>query len=403
MLKLCIVFAVIVILIWMRRPLFFAISGGLITAVLCYGIPLWDAAKIIGRGIVAVETISVALSFYMITFLQRMLEMRGRLKQAEESLDDIFCNRRVNASLAPAVIGLLPSAGALLISGAIVKNSCGDYMSDEDMTFTTSFFRHIPESFLPTYTSILLAITLSGVSTGGFVLAMLPMVAVLFGLGYLFMLRKLPGESKSGGGMSRGQAWKKFAKSLWSIAFIVILILLFDLPVYLAAPVGIVANYVVDRFSVKEILPVFKLAFEPAIIGNTVLIMVFKNVLSYVGVIEQLPVVFSRLPFSPVVIFAMIFFVGTVISGSQAIIALCMPMAVAAVPGGGLPYVVLLMCMSYAAMQVSPTHICLFIAVEYFGTQMGALIRRTLPVIASFCGIASVYVWVLWAVMGSGV
>ena len=144
MLKLCIVFAVIVLLIWMRRPLFIAISGGLAAAVICYRIPVPDAAGIIGRGAVAAETISVALSFYLITFLQRMLEMRGRLGQAEEALDDIFHNRRVNASMAPAVIGLLPSAGALLISGAIVKNSCGDYMSDDDMTFTTIFFRHIP-------------------------------------------------------------------------------------------------------------------------------------------------------------------------------------------------------------------------------------------------------------------
>lgn len=399
MLKLCIVFAVIVILIWMRRPLFIAISGGLVAAIICYRIPIFDAAGIIGRGAVAAETISVALSFYLITFLQRMLEARGRLKQAEEALDDMFHNRRVNASMAPAVIGLLPSAGALLISGAIVKNSCGDYMSDEDMTFTTSFFRHIPESFLPTYASILLAITLSGVSTAGFVLFMLPMVAALFGLGYLFMLRKLPVEAKGERRVSRKEAWGKFGRSLWSIAFIVLLILVFDLPVYLAAPVGIVADFVVDRFSVKEILPVFKSAFEPAIIGNTILVMIFKNVLAYVGVIEELPVVFSRLPFSPVVIFALIFFVGTVISGSQAIIALCMPMAIAAVPGGGLPFVILLMCMTYAAMQMSPTHICLFIAVEYFGTQMGELIKRTLPVIACFCAIVSVYAYVLWIFM----
>lgn len=392
-LKLCIIFSVIVILIWMRRPLFFAISGGLVTALVCYQIPLGDALGIIGKGIVAKETVTVALSFYLITFLQRMLEKRNRLKEAEESLNDIFHSRRVNASLAPAVIGLLPSAGALMISGAIVKNTCQEYMSDEDMTFTTSFFRHIPESFLPTYTSILLAITLSGVSTAGFVLAMLPMVVVLFWLGYLFMLRKLPKDMARGSESGKQEAWKKFGRSLWSIALIVAIILVFDLPVYLAAPIGIVADYVVDRFQVAEILPVFRQAFEPAIISNTILIMVFKNVLTYVGVIQQLPEVFSQLPFSPMVIFALIFFVGTVISGSQAIIALCMPMAMAAVPDGGLPFVVLLMCMSYAAMQVSPTHICLFIAVEYFGTQMGALIRRTVPVIVCFCGIVALYVW----------
>lgn len=161
MFALCLVFAVIIVLIWLKKPLFIAIGGGLIVALICYRIPVADAVVIMVRGAVSKETLSVVLSFYLITFLQRMLERRNRLKQAQEALDDIFHDRRVNASLAPAVIGLLPTAGALLISGAMVKDSYGEYMSDEDLTFTTSFFRHIPESFLPTYTSILLAITLS--------------------------------------------------------------------------------------------------------------------------------------------------------------------------------------------------------------------------------------------------
>lgn len=36
------------------------------------------------------------------------VERRDRLKQAEESLNGLFNNRRINASAAPAVIGWLP-------------------------------------------------------------------------------------------------------------------------------------------------------------------------------------------------------------------------------------------------------------------------------------------------------
>lgn len=368
-----------------------AIGGGLVTAILCFRIPPKEALLVIVEGAASKETMSVVLGFYSITFLQRMLEKRNRLKQAQESLDDLFHNRRINASLAPAVIGLLPSAGALLISGAMVKDSCGGHMSDEDMTFTASFFRHIPESFLPTYSSILLALTLTGVSPSGFVLAMLPMVAALFALGYFFMLRKIPKQTEAARHVTKRAALKKFGQSLWSIALIIGIILIFDVPVYLAAPIGIVVNAVMDRFLAKELLPMVRSALEPVIIGNTILIMVFKNVLTYVGVIEELPGVFSQLPLSPVVIFALIFFFGTIVSGSQAIVALCLPMAMAAVPGADLPLVVLLISTSYAAMQLSPTHICLFIAVEYFGTGMGALIKRTIPVIGCFCVILSVY------------
>ena len=123
-LKLCAVFLVIIAMLWRKLPLFAAISGGLAAAVLLYGIPLGRALTIGGKALVSRETVTVVLSFYFITFLQRMLERRRRLKQAEESLSGLFGNRRINASAAPAVIGLLPSAGAMTICAEIVRSSC---------------------------------------------------------------------------------------------------------------------------------------------------------------------------------------------------------------------------------------------------------------------------------------
>ena len=94
---------------------------------------------------------------------------------------------------------------------------------------------------------------------------------------------------------------------------------------------------------------------------STLLIMVFKEVLAATGVIAALPGFFSSLPIPTFLVFAHIFFFGSIVSGSQAIIVLCMPMAMATLPlgPGGLPLFVLLMCMTYAAMQVSPVHVCL--------------------------------------------
>lgn len=395
MIKLCVVFAIIVAVIWMKKPLYLAILGGMVAAVLCYGISIRDLAVVSWGAVTSWNTISVILCFYLITFLQRMLEGRRRLKEAQEALDDIFNNRRINASLAPAVIGLLPSAAALTISAAMVEDSCGEYLDKEDMTFVSSFFRHIPESFLPTYTTILIALSLAGIEAGTFVVAMLPMVAVLYGLGYFVMLRKVPKDTGRPRVDQKQHAVKKFFRSLWTIVLIVLLILIFNMPVYIATPIGIVLNYFVDKFKGAEIKPMFRSAFEPVLIGNTILIMIFKDILVFTGVIHLLPEVFSQLPISPFVVFGLIFFFGTIVSGSQAIVALCMPMAIAAVPGGGLPLVIMLMCSTYAAMQLSPTHICLFIAVDYFHTSMGDLIKRTIPVILAFCLIMAGYVWML--------
>ena len=133
----------------------------------------------------------------------------------------------------------------------------------------------------------------------------------------------------------------------------------------------------------------FRTAFEPIIIFNTILIMMFKDIITYTGVIHELPVFFGGLPIPLPMVFALIFFFGTIISGSNAIIPLCMPMA--AMPDAGVPLLVLLMSSAYAAMQVSPTHVCLFIAAECFKVDIGALVRRNIPMILVFFAVTLAY------------
>ena len=110
-------------------------------------------------------------------------------------------------------------------------------------------------------------------------------------------------------------------RSLWSIILIVFLIIAFDIPVYIATPLVTVLNMFVDRLKWWEIRPMFFTAFEPVIIFNTVLIMVFKDIITSTGVIHELPVFFGGLPVPLPLVFALIFFFGTIISGSNAIIS----------------------------------------------------------------------------------
>ena len=83
-------------------------------------------------------------------------------------------------------------------------------------------------------------------------------------------------------------------------------------------------------------------------------------------------------------VFVLLFFFGGMISGASGIIALGTPLAFAAMDGG-MPLMVLLMCISHAASQVSPVHVCLVVAADYYQVSMGALIRKTLPAALLFC------------------
>src|SRR5699024_4348563 len=338
------------------------------------------------------------LAFYTITFLQRMLEKRGHLLLAERSLTNIFNSRRINVMIAPFVIGLLPSPGAVLIAAPIVDNASGEYLDKEEKTFVTSFFRHISEAFLPTYASILLAINLSGVGMTPFVIGMLPMVFALFYLGYIFYVRKIPKAEKQLEGVNRSVEIKLLIKSLWTIVLTIVIILAFGIPVHISAVLVIILSIIINKFSFKEIKPMFKTAFETKLIITTVLIMIFKELLVNAGVIEQLLIYFSKLPISPYIIFGLIFFFGTLLIGSQGMIALALPLSFATIANGGLGLLILLMSATYIAMQISPTHICLAIITEEYGTTFSSLVRKTVPILILFTIIFSAYSYLLYLI-----
>lgn len=288
---------------------------------------------------------------------------------------------------------MLPAAGTVLICGDIVRESTDGYLDKSEQACVTSYYRHVSELFFPTYTSILIAINLSGgrVSVGGFTLAMLPMMVALMVIGWAVYLRKVPKEAGFEATESKGWYWKHMGKSLWTIVFTVVLIVTLRVPVYLAVFICIVLNALVGRFSWTEIKPFFRSALEAKFIVNTVIIMVFKEVLAATGVISALPGFFAGLPIPTFLVFALIFFFGSIVSGSTAIIVMCMPMAMATVSTGGLPLFVLLMRMTYAAMQLSPTHVCLAICAEDYGVTLGALIRKTIPLVRIFSLLAFGY------------
>ena len=113
---------------------------------------------------------------------------------------------------------------------------------------------------------------------------------------------------------------------------------------------------------------------------------------------KSLPVKITYVMAGMFLVLALTMFFGTVVSGTQAMVAVLIPIAFAA-PTAGLPLLTLLMCMNYAAAQVSPMHICLSVITEHNKTTLGALVRKTVPVIGTFMLIAVGYYYLLRAVL----
>ena len=383
-----IVFLVIVILLALKRPLYQAILGALIAAALLYRIPPRAILSQTARVFTDWNSFSVLVSLYLITYLQRMLEARSQIKLAQLDLNGLFHNRRVNAAGAPLFIGLLPSAAAMILCADIVKDSTDGYLDPKEQAFVTSWFRHIPESTLPTYTGVLLMASLSGQPLGRFMLGMIIPMLILALVGYFPYFLRLPRDPGTPRSENRARDALNLVKHLWSLMLILVLILAFDF---------VLAAFVY-RFSFAELKGFLVSAFEVKLLLNTFLILVLKEFISYTGVLTLLPAVLSTLPIPEWLVFAIMFFVGGAISGSNGIIALGTPLAFSTLDGG-IPLMVLLMCMCHAASLISPVHVCLVVASDYFKITMGQLIRKTIPASLVFALLMIGYYLLLTAIV----
>ena len=388
-LKLLLVFLLVMVITSMKKPIYVAVTVGAAATWLLYGISLSDGIGSIIKACTSWSTISLLVVMYIVTFLQKMMGRRGAINRAQKGLSALFNNRWVNCAAAPIFLGMLPTPNAAFIAGDIVKSSAEGYLTYEEMAVTTTYFRHVSESFMPTYSAILLALTMTKIPAGDFVLAMLPVVLFIVASGCFWLLRgKVPmetGEEASGDKMHH---LKEIFIGLWPIIVIILLAVVLKMEIYIAAGIILVVYFFVHKFTFAEIKDYFVSAFQTKLAVNTFAVMVLKEFLTVSGAIHALPDFFVQLPIPPFMIFMLIFFFGTIVSGSQAIISLCSPIAMASVPEAGLPLLMLLMATTYAANQLSPTHICLTLVSEYFEIPLGTLFKRTIPSIATtvlFC------------------
>ena len=171
----------------------------------------------------------------------------------------------------------------------------------------------------------------------------------------------------------------------------IVLVIALNLSVIKVLPFIIALSIIVYRLSPKEVLDFAKTSVEWRIIFNTIILMMFKNILTYTGAIGKLPDLFAGSAIPQFAAFGIIMFLGTIISGANSMIVLLIPLAFASIPHAGAGLLVYLMALSYAAMQISPTHICLAIITEYFQVSWGQLMKKTIPVIVVFVVILTGY------------
>ena len=243
----------------------------------------------------------------------------------------------------------------------------------------------------------LVACSISGISISSFFVWMIPMALLTLLAIYLVYLRRVPrtvGET----GRSKKECVRLLLRSLWSLLLAIAVIIVFSLPTWAVVTVVAAVNALVEKFSVQEVRDAVVKGFDLKSLLGITMTYVFKDLLILGGVIDVLPTYFEHLPIPAFLVLVILYAFGTLVAGSSAAAAAFIPLAYTMILDGGAFLLALLMNVSFASSQLSPTHICTAIISDYFGVTFFATVKKLLPLFLLTVLIACSYYMLLTAV-----
>lgn len=397
LIKVLIIFVVILALLNKRLPLYLAMIFGSLLMIVMFRLPLATAGQTALHTLTGWDVWSVNLAMYVISVLVYELDLRHRFEDAQRAMNGLMRDPRLKTSLACMFIGLMQGPATVTICGGMVDTMAGDHLKNDEKAAVATYLRHISEAMVPTFTGVIVACSISGISISSFFVWMLPMALLTLLAIYLVYLRRVPrtvGET----GRSKKECVRLLLRSLWSLLLAIAVIIVFSLPTWAVVAVVAAVNALVEKFSAQEVRDAVVKGFGLKSLLGITMTYVFKDLLVLSGVIDVLPTYFEHLPIPVFLVLVILYAFGTLVAGSSAAAAAFIPRAYTMIPDGGAFLLALLMNVSFASSQLSPTHICTAIISDYFGVTFFATVKKLLPLFLLTVLIACGYYMLLTAV-----
>lgn len=398
--KLLIVFVVMMILLWRKKPLAPVVIGASILLALLYETDIAGFFNMVWMATKSPDTLDLVAILTMIMILERILRQQGYLERMLNALTGLFRDRRTVMALLPAFIGLMPSAGGALFSAPLVEQAVGKTATAEQKAFVNFYYRHIWEYFLPIYPGVLLASKITEIPLQKMILGLMPfgILVILIGLPYLYSIKikevevsevsevtsdmKNP-QSQTGEYTTsktlRRQLIKDVAFSILPMVVVVGLVLAsVNATLAVITVVGILV--IKHRYTPKKFI---SLAREAVAIKTLVVlwaIMFFREVMTSTGSIDGLPALLGKLPIPEFAIAGLISFMIAYLTGQTGFyVGIAFPVVIAAAGGAiSLPLAVFVFMSGSAATMLSPMHLCFSLTIEYFKADLSKVLRTLL-------------------------
>ena len=164
LIKVLIIFVVILALLNKSLPLYLAMIFGSLLMIVMFRLPIATAGQTALHTITGWDVWSVNLAMYVISVLVYELDLRHRFEDAQRAMNGLMRDPRLNTSLACMFIGLMQGPATVTICGGMVDTMAGDHLKNDEKAAVATYLRHIPEAMVPTFTGVIVACSISGIS-----------------------------------------------------------------------------------------------------------------------------------------------------------------------------------------------------------------------------------------------
>ena len=161
LIKVLIIFVVILALLNKSLPLYLAMIFGSLLMIVMFRLPLATAGQTVMHTLTGWDVWSVNLAMYVISVLVYELDLRRRFEDAQRAMNGLMRDPRRSTSLACM---LMQGPATVTICGGMVDTMAGDHLKNDEKAAVATYLRHIPEAMVPTFTGVIVACSISGIS-----------------------------------------------------------------------------------------------------------------------------------------------------------------------------------------------------------------------------------------------
>lgn len=399
------IFILLVLLLRLKVP--FTLTVLLLSVLLGiqFGLNFLQMLQIGGRTLIKQETLSLIAIVGLILVFSDLLNYSGHLKKISKLTMSVFGTHKLSFAILPALIGLLPMPGGALFSAPMVdgldKEIC---IPPHKKTLINYWFRHIWEYTWPLYPGLILAAGIAKLPLYSFTSLLLPLFPVAILVGIIFTLSGITISQKMP--ISRSFATLfNLIYLIFPIALIIILFLAIHLTIWICVLISVawvaLMTLITKKMSIKQVFTCIFMNYK-----TYSMILMVASVLIFVGIMQSSTLTTELAAFFgsgngnslPIVycLIAIIFFplmVGLLTGLTIAFVGTSFPIIISAfIPSGYsiMPFVFLAYTAGLTGVMLSPTHLCLILTNQYFGSSLKKVYQFLIPTALSVLAAALV-------------